>query len=222
LQELLNEGNYPGAISLLLECQSAAQTYKHFHCIAELNTNLQNILDQAERTLDNTLSKMCTEFDVAVYSSIQEAYTLLGKTQSAMDQLHMHFTAAIHNTAFAVIHSYAGGDVKRQYKQLCQAVPREKCIACLTELCKSLWTILNSYHLIVNWHNIQEDKTECKSDIKDLEMTLSKQYVKHKLENGMVRVWHDVEMKISIYLTNTDLTNTKFEQFVQVLGIVNR
>ncbi|XP_018354432.1 PREDICTED: syndetin [Trachymyrmex septentrionalis] len=222
LQELLNEGNYPGAISLLLECQSAAQTYKHFHCIAELNANLQNILDQAERTLDNTLSKMCTEFDVAVYSSIQEAYTLLGKTQSAMDQLHMHFTAAIHNTAFTVIHRYAGGDVKRQYKQLCQAVPRETRIACLTELCKSLWTILNSYHLIVNWHNVQEDKVECKSDIKDLEATLSKQYVKHKLENGMVRVWHDVEMKISIYLMNTDLTNTKFEQFVQVLGIVNR
>jgi len=222
LKELLDEGNYPGAISLLLECQSAAQTYKHFHCIAELNTNLQNILDQAERTLDNTLSKMCTEFDVAVYSSIQEAYILLGKTQSAMDQLHMHFTATIHNTAFAVIHSYAGGDVKRQYEQLCQAVPREKCIACLTELCKSLWTILNSYHLMVNWHNAQEDKVECKSDIKDLEATISKQYVKHKLENGMVRVWHDVEMKISRYLTNTDLTNTKFEQFVQVLGIVNR
>ncbi|XP_036139983.1 syndetin [Monomorium pharaonis] len=222
LQEHLNEGNYPGAISLLLECQSAAQTYKHFRCIAELNTNLQNILDQAERTLDNTLSKMCTEFDVTVYSSIQEAYALLGKTQSAMDQLHMHFTAAIHNTAFAVIHSYAGGDVKRQYKQLCQAVPREKCIACLTELCKSLWTILNSYHLIVNWHNVQEEKAEYKSDVKDLEATLSKQYVKHKLENGMVRVWHDVEMKISVYLMNTDLTNTKFEQFVQVLGIVNR
>ncbi|XP_011169062.2 syndetin [Solenopsis invicta] len=222
LQELLNEGNYPGAISLLLECQSAAQTYRHFRCIAELNTNLQNILDQAERTLDNTLSKMCTEFDVAVYSSIQEAYTLLGKTQSAMDQLHMHFTAAIHNTAFAVIHRYAGGDVKRQYKQLCQAVPREERITCLTELCKSLWTILNSYHLIVNWHNMQEDKAECKSDVKDVEITISKQYVKHKLENGMVRVWHDVELKISIYLMNTDLTNTKFEQFVQVLGIVNR
>lgn len=220
LQELLNEGNYPGAISLLLECQIAAQTYKHFHCIAELNANLQNILIQAESTLDNTLSKMCTEFDVAVYSSIQEAYALLGKTQSAMDQLHMYFVVAIHNTADAVIHSYAGGEVKRQYEQQCQAVPREKCIACLTELCKSLWTILNSHHLIVNWHNAQE--VEGKSDVKDLEATLSKEYVKQKLEHSMVRAWHEVEGKISIYLTNTDLTSTKFEQFVQVLGIVNR
>lgn len=147
---------------------------------------------------------------------------LLGKTQSAMDQLHMHFTVAIYNTAISTIHVYAGGDVKREYEQLCQAVPREKCVACLTELCKSLWTILSSYYLIANWHNAQEDKAECKSDVKDLEATFSKQYIKHKLENSMVRVWHDVEMKISVYLMNADLTYIKFEQFVQVLGIVNR
>lgn len=222
LQELLNEKNYPRAISLLLECQSAAQTYKHFHCIAALNGKLQDILEQAEEALDVTLSKMCTQFDVTTYTSIQEAYTLLGKTQSAMDQLHMHFTAAIHNTAFAAVHSYAGGDTKRQYKQLCQSVPRESCVTCLTELCKSLWTILSSYYLVVNWHNTQESKVKFKADVKDLEETFSKQYVKHKLENSMIRVWHDVEMKISIFLMNADLTYIKFEQFVQVLGIVNR
>ncbi|XP_076244228.1 vacuolar protein sorting 50 isoform X1 [Calliopsis andreniformis] len=222
LQELLNEKNYPRAISLLLECQSAAQTYKHFHCIAALNGKLQYILVQAKQALDITLSKMCTEFDVAMYTSIQEAYSLLGETQSAMDQLHMHFTAAIHNTAFAVVHSYAGGDTKRQYEQLCQSVPRESCIACLTELCKSLWTILSSYYLVVNWHNTQESKVKFEPDVKDLEETFNKQYVKHKLGNSMIRIWHDVETKISIFLMNTDLTYIKFEQFVQVLGIVNR
>ncbi|XP_076168709.1 vacuolar protein sorting 50 [Ptiloglossa arizonensis] len=222
LQELLNEKNYPRAISLLLECQSAAQTYKHFHCIAALNGKLQDILEQAEEALDVTLSKMCTQFDVAIYTSIQEAYSLLGKTQSAIDQLHMHFTAAIHNTAFVAVHSYAGGDTKRQYKQLCQSVPRESCIACLTELCKSLWTILSSYYLVVNWHNTQENKVKFDHDVKDLEETFSKEYVKHKLGNSMIRIWHDVEMKISIFLMNADLTYIKFEQFVQVLGIVNR
>ncbi|XP_076633373.1 vacuolar protein sorting 50 [Colletes latitarsis] len=222
LQELLNEKNYPRAISLLLECQSAAQTYKHFHCIAALNGKLQDILEQAEEALDIMLSKMCTQFDVTIYTSIQEAYSLLGKTQSAIDQLHMHFTAAIHNTAFAAVHSYAGGDTKRQYKQLCQSVPCENCIACLTELCKSLWTILSSYYLVVNWHNTQENKVKFDPDVKDLEGTFSKEYVKHKLGNSMIRVWHDVEMKISIFLMNADLTYIKFEQFVQVLGIVNR
>ncbi|XP_031849318.1 vacuolar protein sorting 50 [Nomia melanderi] len=222
LQELLNEKNYPRAISLLLECQSAAQTYKHFHCIAALNGKLQDILEQAEVALDVTLSKMCTQFNVETYTSVQEAYALLGKTQSAMDQLHMHFTAAVHNTAFAAVHSYVGGDTKKQYKQLCQLVPRENCITCLTELCKSLWTILSSYYLVVNWHNTQEGKVKFDTDSKDLEDTSSKEYVKHKLGTSMIRIWHDVEMKISIFLMNTDLTYIKFEQFVQVLGIVNR
>ncbi|XP_015437348.1 PREDICTED: syndetin [Dufourea novaeangliae] len=222
LQELLNEKNYPRAISLLLECQSAAQTYKHFHCITALTGKLQDILEQAEEALDVTLSKMCTEFNVETYTSVQEAYSLLGKTQSAMDQLHMHFTAAIHNTAFAAVHSYAGGDTKRQYKQLCQSVPRESCIACLTELCKSLWTILSSYYLVVNWHNTRESKIKFDPATKDLEETFSKEYVKRKLGNSMIRIWHDVEMKISIFLMNADLTYIKFEQFVQVLGIVNR
>ncbi|XP_076290955.1 vacuolar protein sorting 50 [Lasioglossum baleicum] len=222
LQELLNEKNYPRAISLLLECQSAAQTYKHFHCIAALHGKLQDILEQAEEALDVTLSKMCTQFDVETYTSVQEAYALLGKTQSAMDQLHMHFTAAIHNTAFSTVHSYAGGDTKRQYKQLCQSVPREKCITCLTELCKSLWTILSSYYLVVNWHNKQQNKVKFDSDVTDLEETFSKEYVKCKLGTSMIRIWHDVEMKISIFLMNADLTYIKFEQFVRVLGIVNR
>lgn len=207
---------------MLLECQSAAQTYKHFHCIAALNGKLQDILEQAEVALDVTLSKMCTQFNVETYTSIQEAYSLLGKTQSAMDQLHMHFTAAVHNTAFAAVHSYVGGDTKKQYKQLCQLVPRENCIVCLTELCKSLWTILSSYYLVVNWHNMQEGKVKFDTDSKDLEETSSEEYVKHKLGTSMIRMWHDVEMKISIFLMNTDLTYIKFEQFVQVLGIVNR
>lgn len=228
LQELLNEENYPGAISLLLECQSAAQTYKHFHCVAALNGKLQDTLDQVEETLDVTLSKMCGQFDTRTYSSVQQAYKLLGKTQTAMDQLHMHFTAAIHNSAFTVVHTYAGGDTKRQYKQLCQSISRENFISCLLELCKSLWRILSSYYQVLQWHSAkEEERSQASADSaaigdRDPEMNFNEQYVKQKLESGMVRMWHDVEIKISTFLIGTDLTLFKFEQFVEVLGTVNR
>ncbi|XP_033208336.1 syndetin isoform X2 [Belonocnema kinseyi] len=222
LQELLNEENYPGAISLLLECQNAAQTFKHFHCVAALNGKLQDTLEQVEETLDVTLAKMCTQFDVTTYSSVQEAYNLLGKSQTAMDQLHMHFTAAIHNTAFTAVHSFAGGDMKRQYKQLCLSTSQENFIPCLTELCKSMWAILSSYYLIVKWHGSRENQAKQDTlENKDLEADFNQQYVKQKLENGVIRIWHDVETKISTFM-GTDLSNFKFEQFVQVLGIINR
>ena len=57
LQELLNEGNYPGAIRLLLECQSAAATYRHFTCVAALSGKLQDTLDMTEEQLDQALAK---------------------------------------------------------------------------------------------------------------------------------------------------------------------
>lgn len=78
---------------------------------------------------------MCSHFDSDHYSKVQAAYRLLGKTQMAMDQLHMHFASAIHNAALSVVYGYvelcsgaaqaessAGGNTfhKKQYKQLCE------------------------------------------------------------------------------------------------------
>ena len=204
LQELLDEDNYPGAISLLLECQSAAQIYKHFHCVAALNGRLQDTLEQVEKTLDMTLAKMCTGFDVTTYSSVQEAYKLLGKSQTAMDQLHRHFTVAINNTTFVAVQV------------------QEDFIPCLTKLCKSMWAILSSYYLIVRWHGTQEHSSKQKClEYTNVEANFDKQYVKQKLENGIVTIWRDIERKISTFM-ETDLSNFKFEQFVQVLGITNR
>jgi len=79
--------------------------------------------------------QVCSHFDANHYSKVQAAYRLLGKTQMAMDQLHMHFASAVHNAAFNVVHGYvelcsgaaqaesmAGGSTfhKKQYKHLCQ------------------------------------------------------------------------------------------------------
>jgi hypothetical protein len=79
--------------------------------------------------------QVCSHFDSDHYSKVQAAYRLLGKTQMAMDQLHMHFASAIHNAAFSVVHGYVelcsgaaqvessgGGNAfhKKQYKQLCE------------------------------------------------------------------------------------------------------
>ena len=62
LQELLAEDDYPGAIQLLLECQQAAITYSHFHCISELSRKLQDTLENAEEQLDVALSKVILKY----------------------------------------------------------------------------------------------------------------------------------------------------------------
>ena len=71
------------------------------------------------------------------------------KLQTAMDQLHMHFASAIHNTAFTIVLGYvelcagASGSnfQKRQYPDLCK-VPAE---FCRTSLCLFFFSFLNFY-----------------------------------------------------------------------------
>uniref|UniRef100_A0A8D0D9P1 VPS50 subunit of EARP/GARPII complex n=1 Tax=Sander lucioperca TaxID=283035 RepID=A0A8D0D9P1_SANLU len=167
LSEMLEEEDYPGAIQLCLECQKAASTFKHYSCISELNSKLQDTLEQIEEQLDVALSKTCKHFDVSHYTKVQLAYTLLGKTQTAMDQLHMHFTQAIHNTVFQVVLGYVelcAGNAdtkfqKMQYKDLCTHITPDSYIPCLTDLCKALWEVMLSYHRTMQWHE-EHDKQE--------------------------------------------------------------
>ncbi|XP_072859287.1 syndetin isoform X2 [Pogona vitticeps] len=228
LSEMLEEEDYPGAIQLCLECQKAASTFKHYSCISELNSKLQDTLEQIEEQLDVALSKICKNFDISHYTKVQQAYRLLGKTQTAMDQLHMHFTQAIHNTVFQVVLGYVelcAGNTdtkfqKLQYKDLCTHVTSDSYIPCLADLCKALWEVMLSYYRTMEWH----EKYDCDgSNVMGAEeSTFDRSYVKKKLEHGLSRIWQDVQLKVKTYLLGTDMSNFKYDDFIFVLDIVSR
>uniref|UniRef100_A0A4W2HMN4 VPS50 subunit of EARP/GARPII complex n=1 Tax=Bos indicus x Bos taurus TaxID=30522 RepID=A0A4W2HMN4_BOBOX len=202
LSEMLEEEDYPGAIQLCLECQKAASTFKHYSCISELNSKLQDTLEQIEEQLDVALSKICKNFDVNHYTKVQQAYRLLGKTQTAMDQLHMHFTQAIHNTVFQVVLGYVelcAGNTdtkfqKLQYKDLCTHVTPDSYIPCLADLCKALWEVMLSYYRTMEWHekHDNEDTTSASEGSNMMgaeETSFDRGYIKKKLEHGLTRIW---------------------------------
>ncbi|XP_071454406.1 syndetin [Hetaerina americana] len=171
-------GDYVGAIRLLLECQGAAATFGHFSCVDALSAKLQDTLEMAEEQLDVALAKVCVDFGEAEYSRVQEAWRLVGKTQAAVDQMQMHISTALHATAASALSAHLSKgavappseDVNKapametgegvhqvdmhhmQYKELCKNVPHNEFLPCLSDLCKSLWGIVRSYHQVVNWH----------------------------------------------------------------------
>uniref|UniRef100_A0A8C7BIN7 VPS50 subunit of EARP/GARPII complex n=1 Tax=Neovison vison TaxID=452646 RepID=A0A8C7BIN7_NEOVI len=234
LSEMLEEEDYPGAIQLCLECQKAASTFKHYSCISELNSKLQDTLEQIEEQLDVALSKICKNFDINHYTKVQQAYRLLGKTQTAMDQLHMHFTQAIHNTVFQVVLGYVelcSGNTdtkfqKLQYKDLCTHVTPDSYIPCLADLCKALWEVMLSYYRTMEWHekHDSEDTTSASegSNMGTEETNFDRGYIKKKLEHGLTRIWQDVQLKVKTYLLGTDLSIFKYDDFIFVLDIISR
>uniref|UniRef100_A0A673FSR2 Syndetin-like n=1 Tax=Sinocyclocheilus rhinocerous TaxID=307959 RepID=A0A673FSR2_9TELE len=221
LSEMLEEEDYPGAIQLCLECQKAASTFKHYNCIRW-------------EQLDVALSKTCKHFDVSHYTKVQLAYKLLGKTQTAMDQLHMHFTQAIHNTVFQVVLGYVelcagNADTKFQkmpYKDLCTHITTDSYIPCLTDLCKALWEVMLSYHLTMQWHDEHYKEEETTPGAGNAEgsdeSTVGRSYVKKKLEHGLTRIWQDVQLKVKAYLLGTDVSNFKYDDFIVVLDVISR
>ncbi|XP_006207697.3 syndetin isoform X1 [Vicugna pacos] len=235
LSEMLEEEDYPGAIQLCLECQKAASTFKHYSCISELNSKLQDTLEQIEEQLDVALSKICKNFDINHYTKVQQAYRLLGKTQTAMDQLHMHFTQAIHNTVFQVVLGYVelcAGNTdtkfqKLQYKDLCTHVTPDSYIPCLADLCKALWEVMLSYYRTMEWHekHDNEDATSASEGSNMMgteEANFDRGYIKKKLEHGLTRIWQDVQLKVKTYLLGTDLSIFKYDDFIFVLDIISR
>lgn len=231
LSEMLEEEDYPGAIQLCLECQKAASTFKHYSCISELNSKLQDTLEQIEEQLDVALSKTCKHFDVVHYTKVQRAYSLLGKTQMAMDQLHMHFTQAIHNTVFQVVLGYVelcAGNAdtkfqKMQYKDLCTHITLDSYIPCLTDLCKALWEVMLSYHCTMQWHE-EHDKQETSPDgtAEESDEGVDRSYVKKKLEHGLTRIWQDVQLKVKPFILGTDMSSFKYDDFIVVLDVISR
>lgn len=62
LQELLTDGNYSGAIEILLECKSAANEYAQYKCVESLSMKLQDTMMLTELQLDNVLNEVKHSF----------------------------------------------------------------------------------------------------------------------------------------------------------------
>jgi syndetin len=69
------------------------------------------------------------DFDGELYSKLQDAYSLLGKSQIAADQLLMHFTSAVHNISFSTVSNFVHPNVlgasKKSYPELCKVCLEE-------------------------------------------------------------------------------------------------
>lgn len=225
LQKLLDTNNYSGAISLLLECKRLAAENRQFVCVDALAQKLQDTQLLVELQLENVLGEMTQNFDACKYSNLQEAFRLLGKSFIAMDQLHMNFVSAIHSTAFNVLlgHSERQADAKQKYlfEELCDKVSAEKLIPCLLQLCKSFWCILVCYYQIAMWH--QNPAKLSKLSMDDDVIDDHKLYTQQKFKAGYSRLWNEVQSKMAAFINNsTKLHTLKYEQFIQVLSIVQR
>ncbi|XP_013184327.1 syndetin [Amyelois transitella] len=222
--ELLDRKDYYEAIDLILRSRKAAGNHKEFTCIADLNTRLQDTLDMTEEKLDAVLSSLCYNFDGNVFRKLRKAFNLLGKTQAAMEQLHMHYSSAVNLSSADALRPYIGeANLDVKFQDMCQLVQPNKAPVCLLNLCEKLFLIMRSYYLLVNWHTKHdEEDTSSSSNVFEIEKSVSREYIRQKLKAGLMRIWHDVQAKVSSFLKSSGLEEYPFEKFIQMLGILRK
>ncbi|KAL9965975.1 hypothetical protein ACROYT_G023978 [Oculina patagonica] len=235
LKEMLEEEDYPGAIDLCLECEKAARAFKHYNCISELSSNLQETLIDIEKQLDVALGKMCKTFTPVNYERLLTAYRYLGKTQIAMDQLIIHFMTAINHESFSVLLDHMGEYSSEaisedhfqhlHFEEQCKKVGLDHFTACLLDLCKVLWSLMLNYHQIIKWHEQYDPAmhvSEAEQEEPSAEATYNKNYIQQKLEHGLNRIWKEIQERIKTHLLAHDLSYFKYDDFIYVLDLVNR
>ncbi|KAL4714810.1 hypothetical protein ACJJTC_002669 [Scirpophaga incertulas] len=222
--ELLNRREYFDAIELILKSKKAASRHKEYTCIADLTARLQDTLDMTEEKLDSVLSSLCYSFDSNVFRKLRKAYDLLGKTQAAMEQLHMHYSSAVNETSIEAIKPYISEfSIEMKFQEMCQAIQPNKAPVCLLNLCENLFLVMRSYYLLVSWHSKHDcEETAPSSNAFDIERNVSREYIRQKLKAGLIRIWHDVQAKISTFLKSSGLEEYVFEKFIQMLGILRK
>lgn len=229
VQELLGEQSYAAAIQLIVEGQHVAKTYKHFSCVAQLSSRLQDTMELAEEQLDVGLSKSCREFDSCLYGKLQLAFTLLGKQPAALDQLNLHFASGLHQETLSLLKKYAELSIsnftstdtehkvlieynKLQFHELCKCIDSKLYVACLCELSTCLWKITVNYFKIHQWHTNQLaiDKAD----------SVSTSSFEQKLQHGRTRLWLDVQNKIRTLLSSFDVWHLSIDELLDMLDIV--
>lgn len=210
LHQCLDEGDYCGAIRLLFDAQEAAKEHSHFKAIKQLSIKLQDTLELAEEQLDVALAKVCCDYRQGTYQRLQDAYKLLDKTLTSMDQLQMHSASAVHNTAWNVVYNHVvlcNADptemAKKLYGDLCVQLPGSSLLPCLIDLCRSLAGIMKSYQQIYQWHLAQESQEN--------------EFVLKKLSNGFQRIWQDVQTKVKVLLTANPVQGINIEDFLKII-----
>lgn len=223
LMELMKEEKYPDAIQLCMECRRASAAYGHYNCIKDLSVKMQDTLDQIEEQIDHALSQVCDNYDESIYEKLQSSYKLLGKNQTAIDQLLMHFTSCVHKTAFQTLlhHASTKSDdkatlQKKTFGDICQFIDLDIFIPCLVSLCRSLSNVLWCYQKVYFWHRNKQ--------IKELDSPVSEadhSYILQKLVKGKQRVWMDVQSKVKVLLISADMANLEYEQFLKIIDVTN-
>uniref|UniRef100_A0A914ED59 Coiled-coil domain-containing protein 132 n=1 Tax=Acrobeloides nanus TaxID=290746 RepID=A0A914ED59_9BILA len=232
LKELIQEGDFPGAIQLCVEAKNAARVYENYSCIKDLTANLCRTLESMESHIDDALAGLTVVFDINRYSLVYSAYLMLDKVESAAVKLSSFFRATIESSARTVLVDHLTRSSQNlttdtmSYEQLCEAIKTEEVLTVVRELGMVLCKVLFIYHAILRYHIDEDERLLCAAPEPENEFEaapiVEKGVMQKSLSEGLYGIFKTASNKFNILLCCQDLSQLKFDNFLDIVEMSNR
>ncbi|CAI5446239.1 unnamed protein product [Caenorhabditis angaria] len=211
IQEVIELGNFPLAIQMLIENQIKATSYAQFTCINDVMSKLAGLSVSIESGLLSKLSNISVIFDQEQYGFVFTAYEMLDKANDLILNLEDIFQKTIESTSRAIVIDKLKPEnfEESTFLSLCMKLENDQIVQVFREMGFVICRTLFSYHSVIRFHS-QEHLHEVSKEIKRI-----------LLENRQ-KLYLVAVTKIKTLIESRDFVALKFDQLLEIVDMINR
>ncbi|KAL9644878.1 hypothetical protein ABK040_005358 [Willaertia magna] len=220
MNQLLEEGNFPAAIKLMLQHRQAVVNLNQFYCIQQLDKSIKSLYQRMEQKMKDSLLSVCAQFDSILYERILIASKELA-TGEISSEIKKNYNEAIDQLLREVVLSFVLQNPKQQnienvfkmdFQTLCKKIHFDHVLVCLLRALSTVSDIMYNYYHMYLWHEKEETEVKQQYDFSVTRLSIN-QFRK--------TLWDNIQRKISIILKEADLSHFKIDKFLQIFHAMN-
>ncbi|CAF0856483.1 unnamed protein product [Brachionus calyciflorus] len=238
--DLINAKEYVMALNLCSKTENLMCRYDHLRCIKGLKKTIRDCYNLIEESLSVSLVKVCRKYDENLFQNIFLAYEKLGKLDEFFDKLSQNLIQIIGTVSlqtlirlivsrrFSLNDNDASDDAElaakidvfvEELKQksytndLFTLVLFDDYKQSLTDLCSNLWQLMKNFYKMSIWILGNSNQDQSSEGVQEQEK---------KLWSILYKIWQEVQIKISTYYRSMNLEHFKFDEYLDILIILNR
>ncbi|XP_031111673.1 syndetin isoform X4 [Ipomoea triloba] len=168
LETLVEEGNFSKAFQVLSEYLQIMDSLSQLSAVQEMSHGVEVWLGKTLQKLDALLLGVCQDFKEESYTTVVDAYALIGDVSGLAEKIQSFFMQEVLSDTHSVLKTLVQKDFENTnvqgarltYSDLCIQMPESKFRQCLLATLAVLFKLMCSYHAILSFQPVDKKQGE--------------------------------------------------------------
>nr|GLL43166.1 syndetin isoform X5 [Ipomoea trifida] len=164
LETLVEEGNFSKAFQVLSEYLQIMDSLSQLSAVQEMSHGVEVWLGKTLQKLDALLLGVCQDFKEESYTTVVDAYALIGDVSGLAEKIQSFFMQEVLSDTHSVLKTLVQKDFENSnvqgarltYSDLCIQMPESKFRQCLLATLAVLFKLMCSYHAILSFQPVDK------------------------------------------------------------------